>query len=185
MSRFLLRAYSEVQHPEEFYKFRVYLRHSRKKVSAVKEKTPTYPKELIPLRAIPPSARSAQGKKKSGTERLAAVDGWRLDLIRPYIDQILSEFKPEKEYLQTTFNGEVHDDNEQFDEYAITQDYGVRLAVLFKVIARIQIKPKITNLLKVVRNMEMDELFYWWKKLFEKEDDTKIITAFRIMFEDA
>ena len=184
MSRFFLRAYSNVQEPEEFYKFRVYLRHGRKKVSSGKDKTPTYPKELIPLRAIPPSARSARGKKKSGTERLSAVEGWRLELIRPYIDQVLSEFKPEKEYTQTTIDGEVHDDNEQFDEYIITQDYGIRLAVIFKVVARIQIKSKITTILNAVRSMEMDEMFYWWKKLFEKEDDTKVVTAFRVMFED-
>ena len=185
MSRFLLRGYCNVQNPQDFHRFRVYLKHSKTKVKLSKHKSTTQPIELIPLRAIPPTARSAQGKKISGLERLAAVEGWRLDLVRPYIDRILDEFKPEKEYLQTTIDGEVHDANELFDEFMITQDYGIRLAVLFKVIARIQKKPKITNILKVIKTMEMDEMFYWWKKLFEIEDDTKVVTAFRILFEDA
>ena len=184
MSRFILRGYSKVQNPEEFYKFRVYLKHSKTKIKLTKHKTTTIPTELIPLRAIPPTARSAQGKKMSGLERLAAVEGWRLDLVKPYIDQILIGFKPEKEYLQTTIDGEVHDDNDLFDEYMITQDYGIRLAVLFKVIARIQIKEKIANILKITKSMEMDEMFYWWKKLFEVEDDKKVVTAFRVLFED-
>ncbi len=185
MSRFILRGYSKVQNPEEFYKFRVYLKHAKTKVKMTKHKqTNTIPTELIPLRAIPPTARSAQGKKLSGLEHLAAIEGWRIDLIKPYLDQILDEFKPEKEYLQTTIDGEVHDDNDLFDEYMITQDYGIRLAVLFKVIARIQIKEKIINILKITKSMEMDEMFYWWKKLFEVEDDKKVVTAFRVLFED-
>ena len=184
MSRFILRGYSKVQNPEEFFKYRVYLQHSKTKIKLTKHKSTTKPTELIPLRAIPPTARSAQGKKASGLERLTAVEGWRLDLIRPYIDQILNEFKPEKEYLQTTIDGEVHDSNDHFDEFKITQDYGIRLGVLFKVIARIQKKPKISNILKVVRAMEMDEMYYWWGKLFEKDDDGKVVTAFRVMFED-
>jgi len=181
----MLRGYSKVQKPEEFYKFRVYLKHAKTIVKMTRHKsTKTKPTELIPLRAIPPEARSATGKKPSGLEKLAAIEGWRLDMIKPYIDNILTEFKPEKEYLQTTIDGEVHDDNDLFDEYMLTQDYGIRLAVLFKVIARIQIKPKIANILKEIQTMDMDELFYWWKKLFEKEDDTKVVTAFRVMFED-
>ncbi len=184
MSRFLLRGYSSVQNPEDFFKYRVYLEHSKTKVKLTKHKSATQPKELIPLRAIPPTARSAVGKKPSGLERLAAVEGWRLELVRSFINQVLKEFKPEKEYLQTTIDGEVHDANELFDEYYITQDYGIRLGVLFKVIARIQIKEKITNILKVVQSMEMDEMFYWWRKLFEVEDDKKVVTAFRVMFED-
>ena len=184
MSRFLLRGYSKVQNPEEFYKFRLYLQHSKSKIKLSKHKSTTKPTELIPLRAIPPTARSAQGKKTSGLERLTAIEGWRMDLVRPYIDQILDEFKPEKEYLQTTIDGEVHDSNDLFDEYKITQDYGIRLGVLFKVIARIQKKPKIPNILKAVRTMEMDEIYYWWKKLFEVDDDKKVVTAFRVIFED-
>jgi hypothetical protein len=185
MSRFILRGYSTVQNPEEFYKFRVYLKHAKTKVKMSKHSSSdTKPTELIPLRAIPPEARSAKGKKPSGIEHLSAIEGWRLDLVKSYVDTILSEFKPEKEYLQTTIDGEVHDDNEKFDEWMITQDYGIRLAVLFKVIARIQIKEKIIKILDAVQSMEMDELFYWWKKLFEVEDDTKIVTSFRVMFED-
>ena len=185
MSRFILRGYSKVQHPEEFFKYRVYLRHSKAKVKLTNHKTTNQPTELIPLRAIPPTARSAQGKKQSGLERLAAVEGWRMELVKPYLEKILNEFKPEKEYLQTTIDGEVHDANELFDEYMITQDFGIRLAVLFKVIARIQKKPKIHNILKVIQHMDMDEMYYWWGKLFEKEDDTKVVTSFRILFEDS
>jgi hypothetical protein len=185
MSRFILRGYSTVQNPEEFHKFRVYLRHAKTKVKMSKHaSSDTKPTELIPLRAIPPEARSAKGKKPSGMEHLSAIEGWRLDLIKPYIDAILSEFKPEKEYLQTTIDGEVHDDTETYDEFMVTQDYGIRLAVLFKVIARIQIKEKIVNILDTVQIMNMDEMYYWWKKLFEVEDDTKVVTAFRVMFED-
>lgn len=184
MSRFILRGYSKVQKPEEFYKFRVYLQHSKTKIKLTKHKATTKPKELIPLRAIPPEARSAQGKKQSGIEQLAAVEGWRLDTVKSYIDTILTNFHAEKEYLQTTIDGEVHDANEAFDEYMITQDYGIRLAVLFKVIARIQIKPKILNILQVTQSMGMDEMYYWWGKLFEVEDDKKVVTAFRVMYED-
>jgi hypothetical protein len=185
MSRFILRGYAKVQKPEEFYKFQVYLKHSKTKIKISNHKsTNTKPTELIPLRAIPPEARSAQGKKMSGQEQLAAIEGWRLTLVKPYIDDILNEFKPEKEYLQTTFDGKVHDNIDAYDDYMITQDYGIRLAVLFKVIARIQIKEKITNIFEAIQSMEMDELFYWWKKLFEVEDDTKVVTAFRVMFED-
>jgi len=56
------------------------------KVKLSKHESTSKPKELIPLRAIPPTARSAQGKKQSGLEKLAAVEGWRLDYIRNYID---------------------------------------------------------------------------------------------------
>jgi hypothetical protein len=184
MSRFILRVYTKVQDPGIYYKFRVFLKHPRAKTKLSKHHSTSKTKELIPLRAIPPEARSAHGKKQSGSEHLAAVDSWRLDIVKPYIDKILSEFKPEKEYLQTTIDGEVHDDNDLFDDYVITQDYGIRLAVLFKVIARIQIKTKITNILNIIQSMDMDEMFYWWKKLFEKEEDTKVVTAFRVMFED-
>jgi hypothetical protein len=165
MSRFILRGYAKVQKPEEFYKFQVYLKHSKTKIKIYNHKS---------KRAIPPEARSAQGKKMSGQEQLAAIEGWRLTLVKPYIDDILNEFKPEKEYLQTTFDGKVHDNIDAYDDYMITQDYGIRLAVLFKVIARIQIKEKITNIFEAIQSMEMDELFYWWKKLFEVEDDTKV-----------
>jgi hypothetical protein len=103
MSRFILRGYSKTHKPSEFHQFRVYLKHvTDEKVKLSNHKSTTKPKELIPLRAIPPIARSARGKKQSGLERLAAVEGWRLELIHSYIDQILEEFKPEKEYLQTT-----------------------------------------------------------------------------------
>jgi uncharacterized membrane protein len=67
----------------------------------------------------------------------------------------------------------------------ITQDYGIRLAVLFKVIARIQTRSKISSILTVVQSLGVEELFYWWRKLFEKEDDKKVVTAFRILFEEA
>jgi len=185
MSRFILRGYSKIQNPSEFHQFRVYLKHMKdEKVKLSKHESTTKPKELIPLRAIPPTARSAQGKKQSGLERLAAVEGWRLDLIRNYINQILEEFKPEKEYLQTTVDGDVIGPDDLFKEYMITQDYGIRLGVIFKVIARIQTKSKINSILSVVQAMEVEELFYWWRKLFEKEDDKKVITAFRIMFEE-
>ncbi|MBN2155285.1 MAG: hypothetical protein JW776_04530 [Candidatus Lokiarchaeota archaeon] len=184
MSRFILRGYSTKKDPKKYHQFRVYLKHSQDKIKLSHPSPSTKQKELIPLRAVPPIARSARGKKNSGLERLAAAEGWRLDLIHSYIDKILEEFKPEKEYLQTTVEGDITHLDDLSQEYMITQDYGIRLAVLFKVIARIQIKSKIYNILTVVQNMDVEELFYWWRKLFEKKDDNKVVTAFRILFED-
>ena len=119
-------------------------------------------------------------------EKISFIKGWRLSLVEHYIKDLINRSNIARNKLvQISLNGSKVDyfrlQNKNNTELLIDEEFGVRLALLFKSIKIVETLTKVDNLLKFIKSMSKEEAYYWFSKCFFKKNQNSNIKAFKIL----
>lgn len=131
-----------------------------------------------------PKKKGRKGKNKriKGKKFIASANSWRVNLIEPFIKEIMKKNSAVKGFQQTLDGNRIQQSPSNNGDMIINEEDGVRLSVLFRSICRLQKMPRIDSILANVRTMNREEAYYWYSKIFPYRKNSKGMKAFRDLF---
>nr|MDO8087777.1 hypothetical protein [Candidatus Sigynarchaeum springense] len=131
-----------------------------------------------------PTKKHRKGDKTrvNGKKHVASANSWRINLIEPYIKEVMKRNVLLKGFQKTLDGNKIPPQPSNNGETVITEEDGVRLSILFRSVCRLQKMSRIDSILANVRTMNREEAYYWYSKIFPHRKSSKGMKAFRDLF---
>ena len=137
--------------------------------------------ELYAIKEISKSKKNLNWKKKRAQfKKLADTYGWRLNLVEPYVKEIV-KINSKKNGAQMNLNMKKANLKLDQQKLEIDEEDGVRLALLFKTVSRIRKMSKVDKILLNIKSMSREEAYYWYSKVFANRRKQTGVRALRIL----
>lgn len=124
---------------------------------------------------------SNREKEKFNLRNVAKISGWRLKIMEPYIKEKIKKTKKNALNYDPNQSSKEKDEKNGKKHTLLSEEDGIRLALLFKTASQVQKMPKIDNILRNISSMGREETYYWYSKIFSNDVSNYGVKAFRIL----
>ena len=118
--------------------------------------------------------------------KITSCKGWRYYILEPYLKTIFTKKTIQNSFLhKRAFIQKQSDDFnilcKNLREVTIIEEIGMKLIVIIRLIKMVNEMSQVDKIILYMENMSIEEIYYWYAKIFYEENQNNGLKALKIL----
>lgn len=118
--------------------------------------------------------------------KIVSCQGWRYYILEPYLKTIITKKTIQNSFLHKRACIQKESDDYNFScknlrELTIIEELGIKLIVIIRLIKNVNEMNQVDKIISYMENMSIEEIYYWYAKIFYEENQNNGLKALKIL----